>query len=171
MTEPDKEQVWQLAADLLQSIVDALRQVDELAPGFPEGLYEARDRTQGGLQVGDYLERMARHSVQHRHELAAIRASIGAIRPTDPGDEDPRTGAPYAAQWYQWFLLDALLQRAALVGELVGLRDEDLDKMPDPAHTAGNTRSIRQVCEHVLQVQQWLSSGVRDGTANHRDST
>ena len=168
MQSHSSAQVWQLAEQLMTSALGALREVDELGPSFPEELYEARDRKGEGLQVVDYLERMARHSVQHRHELAGIRASIGASRPTDPGDSDPKTGDSYAHTWYQWFLLDSLLRRAEMVAELIGLSDEQLDLPPDPAHTAGNTRTIREVCEHVLQVQDWIIRGVRDGVAQYR---
>ena len=39
----------------------------------------------------------------------------------------------------------AFLRRAELVGELIGLTDEDLDKKPQPEHVATNERSIRGV--------------------------
>jgi len=153
----------------MEGIVDAGAKVDRLAPGFPEELYEARDREMEGLTVADYLERLAKHSLQHRHELSSLRAAIGASRPTDPGDSHPASGEPYADTWYQWFLLEAFLRRAEMVSELVGLSDEDLDKEAAPDLVAGNARTIREVCEHVLHVQRWILSGMEDGLKSYRE--
>lgn len=61
-------------------------------------------------------------------------------------------------------------KRDAEVKLLIGLSDEQLDLPPDPAHTAGNRRTAREVCEHVLQVQDWIIRGVRDGVADYRAS-
>ncbi|MEW6749839.1 MAG: hypothetical protein AB1505_02545 [Candidatus Latescibacterota bacterium] len=169
MPDPQRTQVWQLVQELMAGVVEAARRVDALAPGFPDEL-SARDQHMEGLMVTDYLERLARHSTQHRHEVAAIRASIGAARPTDPSDTHPASGSPYARTWYHWFLLDAFLQRAALAAELVGLTDADLDRAPDPVHTAGNTRTVRQVCQHVHHVQEWILRGVQDGVESWRRS-
>ncbi len=162
-----RDQVWSLVDRLLSSMVESIRQIDALAPGFPDELYEARD-PESNMQVVDFIERLARHSLQHRHEVASVRASVGRSWPTDPGDSHPDTGAPYASTWYAWFLLEALLRRAELASELIGLEDEDLDRQPAEQHVAGNNRTIRQVCEHVLHVEQWLLNGARTGIETHR---
>ncbi len=156
-----------LARRLLTSMLDAIERVDELAPRFPDETHEARD-PEHDMTVADFLERLSRHSLQHRHEIAAVRAAVGAARPTDPGDTDPRTGEPYANGWYHWFLLEALLRRAELVSELVGLPDGALDRKPAPEHVAGNERSIRDVCDHVLRVEQWLLGGIERGITRSR---
>ena len=83
-------------------------------------------------------------------------------------DSHPATGTPYADTWYRWFLLDAFLHRAEMVSELIGLTDEDLDLKPAPEDVAGNERSVREVCEHVLQVQNWLMSGIENGVRSCR---
>lgn len=168
MSCPSKEEVWILAERLMTSIFEAIRGIDELAPEFPDEWVEARDCTMEGLQVGDYMERLVIHSQHHRYELASVRAAIGRSRPTDPGDTDPNTGEPYTHTWYQWKLLEAFLRRAEMVSELIGLRDEDLDKKPSPELVAGNERSIREVCEHVLKVQRWIMSGAEDGLSAYR---
>jgi len=160
--------VWTLAERLMDSIFKAIRRIDELAPEFPDEWFEARDQTMEGLQVGDYMERLAFHSQQHRHELASVRAAIGRSRPTDPGDEEPNTGEPYARTWYQWKLLEAFLKRAEMVSELIGLNDADLDKKPPQELVAGNERSIREVGEHILGVQRWIMSGIENGLAEYR---
>ena len=162
-----KEEVWQLAADLMSAALQAVRRIDDLAPGFPEELYEAKD-PDTDMQVVDFIERLARHGLHHRHELAAVRAAIGRSRPTDPGDDDPTTGEPYARTWYQWFLLETFLRRAELVGELIGLSDADLDKKPSPELVAGNERSVREICEHVLQAQDWKMRSIENGLSAFR---
>ena len=169
MSDKPKEQIWKLAEELMTGILDAVRKIDELAPKFPDELYEARD-PDTDMQVVDFLERFARHSLQHRHEIASARAAISLSRPTDPGDVHPTTGEPYARTWYQWFLLEAFLRRAELVSELIGLSDEDLDKKPAPEMVAGNERSIREVCEHVLHVQDWKMRGIENGLSAFRES-
>jgi hypothetical protein len=63
-----------------------------------------------------------------------------------------------------------LLRRAEMVGELIGLTDAQLDARADPLLVAGNQRSIREVCEHVLAAQRWITSGVEDAIAAHRDT-
>jgi hypothetical protein len=55
-----------------------------------------------------------------------------------------------------------------MVSELIGLRDEDLNRKPPPELVAGNERSIREVCEHVLKVQRWIMSGIEDGLSEYR---
>ena len=169
MTDPQvvRDEVWTYADRLMGSVLAAIRRIAELGPRFPEELYEARDPATD-MQVVDFIERLARHSTQHRHELASIRASIGESRPTDPGDTHPISGEPVAPVWHQWFLLDAFLRRAEMVSELIGLSDADLDKKPDPTHVATNERTIRKVCEHVLHVQDGLMRGVEGGLAQHR---
>ena len=97
-----------------------------------------------------------------------VQRAAGASRPTDPGDADPNTGEPYAARWYHWILLEAFLRRAEMVSELVGLRDGDLDKKPSPTLVAGNEGAVREVCEHVLDVQRWIMSGMENGIAEYR---
>jgi hypothetical protein len=168
MNYPSKREVWTLAERLMSSIFEAICRIDELAPEFPDELYEARDQKMEGLQVGDYIERLADHSQIHRHELASVRAAVGRSRPTDPGDTNPNTGEAYARTWYQWRLLEAFLRRAEMVSELIGLNDEDLDIKPSPELVAGNERSIREVCEHVLSVQKWIMFGVEDGISAYR---
>ncbi|MBM3239669.1 hypothetical protein FJZ31_25560 [Candidatus Poribacteria bacterium] len=171
MNWPSKREVWTLAERLMNSIFEAIRRIDELAPEFPGEWVEARDKTMEGLQVGDYMERLVIHSQQHRYELVSVRAAIGRSRPTDPGDTDPNTNELYARTWYQWRLLEAFLRRAEMVSELIGLNDEDLDRKPSPELVAGNERSIREVCEHVLRVQKWIMSGVEDGISAYRNQT
>jgi hypothetical protein len=169
MRSRSNQEVWDLAERLMVSIIGRLRRIDELAPGFPDELYEARDTTMEGLQVVDYIERFARHSQQHRHHLASIRAAIGRSRPTEPGsDADPITGESHADIWYQWLLLEALVKRAELVSELVGLNDEDLNRKPDPGLTAGSTKTVREVCEHVLAVEDWKMRGIEDALHHYR---
>jgi hypothetical protein len=162
-----REQVWTYADRLMGSILAAIKRIDELGPSFLEEFYEARDPATD-MQVGDSIERLARHSLQHRHELTSIRASIGESRPTDPSDVHPASGQPVAPSWYHWFLLEAFLRRAEMVSDLIGLSDADLDKKPDPAHVATNERTVRDVCEHVLHVQDWLMRGIESGLAHHR---
>ncbi|HJP31973.1 MAG TPA: hypothetical protein QGF95_15625 [Candidatus Latescibacteria bacterium] len=164
-----RNEAWSLAEGLMSSLLEAIRRIDELGPCFPDELHEARDPGTD-MQVVDFIERLARHSLQHRHELTSIRASIGASRPTDPGDSHPTSDTPYAATWVQWFLLEAFLRRAELVSELIGLTDDDLDRKPAPEHVAGNERSIREVCEHVQHVQSWLMSGIEGGLETYRGS-
>lgn len=166
----DSKEVWNLAERLMNDILKAIRQIDELAPAFPDELFEARDNGGEGMTVADFLDRLARHSLQHRHEVAAVRASIGAARSTDPSDSDPRTDEPYSKRWYQWTLLEAFLRRAEMVSELIGLKDEDLDRKPSPEHVASNDRSVREVCEHVLGVQEWIVRGVEEGVKGYRES-
>ena len=156
-----------MAEQLLTSLLQCIREIQQLAPQFPDELHEARD-PKNGMQVADFLERLARHSQQHQREIAAIRASIGAAWPTDPNDAHPVTGQPYANTWYQAYLLEALLRRAELVGELIGLTDAEFTAPPDPKHTAGNTRSVKDVCEHVLRAQGWQMDGIRTGIEAHR---
>ena len=168
MNCPSKREVWTLAERLMNSVLEAIRRIDELAPEFPDEWVEARDEKMEGLQVGDYMERLAEHSQIHRYELASVRATISRSRPTDPGDIDPSTGEPYARTWYQWQLLEAFLRRAEMVSELIGLNDEDLDRKPSPELVAGNERSIREICEHVLGAQRWIMSGVEDGISAYR---
>lgn len=162
-----RDEVWRLAGELMSGVMEAIRHIDDLAPEFPEELYEARD-PDTDMQVGDFIERLARHSLQHRHELTSVRAAIGRSRPTDPGDEDPTTGEPYSHTWYRWLLLEAFLRRAELVSELIGLSDADLDRKPAPELVAGNERSIREICEHVLKVQDWKMGGIENGLAAFR---
>lgn len=168
MNCPSKREVWTLAERLMNSVFQAIRRIDELAPEFPDEWVEARDEKMEGLQVGDYMERLAEHSQIHRHELASVRAAINRSRPTDPGDIDPGTDEPYARTWYQWRLLEAFLRRAEMVSELIGLNDEYLDRKPSPELVAGNERSIREICEHVLGAQRWIMSGVEDGISAYR---
>ena len=170
MSARKSPEVWELVRRLMEGIVEVAEKIDELAPRFPEELYEARDRKMEGLQVSDYLERLAKHSLQHRHELASVRAAIGSSRPTDPGDVDPITDEPYAHTWYQWFLLEAFLRRAEMASELLGLSDGDLDTKAAPELVAGNERTIREVCEHVMHVQRWIVSGIEDGVQSYRES-
>jgi len=151
----------------MSGVMEAIRHIDELAPEFPDELYEARD-PDTDMQVGDFIERLARHSLQHRHELTSVRAAIGRSRPTDPGDDDPTTGEPYSRTWYRWLLLEAFLRRAELVSELIGLSDEDLDEKPAPELVAGNERSIREICEHVLEAQDWKMQGIESGLSAFR---
>lgn len=167
MENKPSEQVWELAEELMTSIFEAVRQIEKIAPTFPDELYEARD-SNTNMQVVDYIERLARHSLQHRYEITGVRASIGAGHPTDPNDLHPETGAPYSATWYRWLLIEAFLRRAEMVSELIGLSDEDLDKKPSPRHVAGNDRSLREICEHVIHVQKWLTAGVENGIQEHR---
>jgi len=168
VSDKSREEVWNLAEQLMSSVLDALRKIDALAPDFPDELYEARDTHIEGLMVADYMDRFAAHALQHKHEIASVRAAVGRSRPTDPGDKDPITGEPYARTWYQWFLLEAFLRRAELVSELIGLTDEDLDKKPAPERVAGNDRSIREICEHVLKAQNWKMSGIENGVTEYR---
>ena len=163
-----KEEVWKLVEELMSTAIQAIRRIDDLAPEFPDELYEARD-PETDMQVADFIERLARHSLHHRHEIASARAAIGRSRPTDPGDDDPITDEPYARTWYRWFLLEAFLRRAELVGELIGLTDGDLDKKPSPEMVAGNERSIREICEHVLHVQDWKMRGIENGLTAFRE--
>lgn len=169
MEHTSKGEVWDLIQRLTTSIVEAAQQIDVLAPGFPEELFEARDSKMEGLTVGDYLGRLSEHSLIHRHELASVRAAIGRARPTDPGDSDPQTSELYASVWYQWQLMQAFLNRMQMIGELIGLTDADLDKKPSPELVAGNERSIREVCEHVLHVQRWILAGIEDGVTTYRE--
>ena len=113
-------------------------------------------------------ERAPPCTARHSTELSAVRASIGASRPTDPDDEHPATGKSYRETWYRWALLSAFLRRADMVSELIGLTDADLDRKPSPEHTAGNDRSAREVCEHVLHVQKWLMGGIERGVSSTR---
>ncbi|MBT3265970.1 hypothetical protein HN371_02400 [Candidatus Poribacteria bacterium] len=168
MEPPRNEEVWNVAEKLMTSLFEALRRIDTLAPEFPDELYEARD-PETDMDVGDFINRLGEHSEIHRHELSAVRASIGAARPTDPGDTHPTTGEPYSRSWYRWWLLRAFMHRAEMVGELIGLTDADLDAKPSPEHTAGNGRSVREVCEHVLHVQGWLMGGVARGLSSARE--
>ena len=171
MEKSDGKAVWTLIEQLMTNLVEDIRRIDALAPKFPEELFEARDQNMEGLQVVDYLDRLARHSLTHRHELASLRAAIGASRPTDPGDSDPNTEEPYAHVWYQWYLLEAFLRRAEMVSELIGLRDKDLDKKPSPDLVAGNERSMREICDHVLHVQKWIMEGIENGVTAYRGTT
>jgi hypothetical protein len=163
-----KEDVWDLAERLLGSIFIAVRKIDELAPEFPDEWFEARDQKMEGLQVDDYMTRLVQHNQIHRNEIASVRAAIGRSRPTDPNDSDPSTNEPYAKVWYQWRILEAFLRRAEMVSELIGLSDEDIDKKPSPELVAGNDRSIREICEHVLHVQKWIMSGIENGIEEYR---
>ncbi len=56
-----------------------------------------------------------------------------------------------------------------MVSELVGLTDADLDVKPSPEHAAGNDRSVREVCEHVLHAQGWIMGGVERGLSSARE--
>lgn len=170
MPGPQTREVWSLVERLMTSILEGIRRIDELSPEFPDELYEARDQNMEGLAVADYMERLARHSLLHRHELTSLRAAVGASRPTDPGDTDPRTEEPYALTWYHWHLLEAFLRRAEMVSELIGLQDGDLDKKPSPELVAGNERSIREVCDHVLSVQEWITRGIENGVTEYRQA-
>ncbi len=162
---------WELVRELMVSLIDRLERIDDLAPAFPDELYEARDASMEGLQVGDYLERLGRHSRDHREHLSAIRAAIGRSRPTGPTeDADPVSGEPYSAIWYQWLLLEALMRRADLVGQLIGLNDGDLDRRPDPRHTAGSAMTVSEVCRHVLEAEDWQMRGIEDGLSHWRQS-
>ena len=60
------------------------------------------------------------------------------------------------------------MRRAELVGELIGLTDAEFSAPPDPKHTAGNTRRVKDVCEHVLRAQDWQMTGIRDGITAFR---
>lgn len=168
MSFSSKEEVWDLAESLVNSIFVAIRKIDELAPEFPDEWVEARDKNMEGLQVGDYMGRLVEHSQIHRNEIASVRAAIGRSRPTDPGDLEPNTDEPYAKIWYQWRILEAFLRRVEMVSELIGLNDKELDKKPSPELVAGNDRSIREVCEHVLHVQKWIMSGIENGILEYR---
>ncbi len=167
MEAPRNEDVWALAEELMTSILEALRRVDTLAPLYSAEMHEARD-PETDMDVADFMNRLQEHSDIHRHELSAVRASIGASRPTDPDDEHPATGKSYRETWYRWALLSAFLRRADMVSELIGLTDADLDRKPSPEHTAGNDRSAREVCEHVLHVQKWLMGGIERGVSSTR---
>ncbi len=162
-------EVWDTAADLMSSVIERIRRIDQLAPGFPDELYEARDTTMEGLQVVDYIERLAAHSRQHAQHIASIRAAIGRSRPTEPSEDiEPATGRTYASAWYQWLLSEALLARAELIAQFAGLDDTDLDRAPDPKFTAGSTKTIREVCEHVLQAEDWKMRGIEDALSHYR---
>jgi hypothetical protein len=163
-----KREVWDLVERLMNSILAAIKKIDELAPEFPDEWVEARDQNMEGLQVGDYMTRLAEHSQIHHNELASVCAAIGRSRPTDPGDSDPNTEEPYAKVWYQWRILEAFLRRVEMVSELIGLNDEDLDKKPPPELVAGNDRSVREICEHVLHAQKWIMSGIQNGISEYR---
>ena len=170
MEPPGAEEVWAVAEELMASLFEALRRIDTLAPEFPDEMYEARD-PESDMAVADFMNRLGEHSEIHRHELSAVRASIGASRPTDPGDTHPASGEPYSRTWYRWMLLRAFLHRANMVSELIGLTDADLDAKPSPEHAAGNDRSVREVCEHVLHVQKWLMGGIERGVSSAREET
>jgi len=167
MNRLSREDVWILAERLMMSIFEAARRVDELSPEFPDEWIEARD-PKWNIQVGDFLNQLSSHSLEHRHEITSVRAAIGRSRPTDPRDMDPHTGKPYSSTWYHWRLLEAVLRRAEMVSELVGLTDNDLDKKPSPDLVAGNERSIREVCEHVLTMQEWMLSVIETGLSEYR---
>ncbi len=167
-TPTPKNAALEAAKQLLVSMVECIEEIQQLAPRFPEEMYEARDASMEHMLMADYLERMARHNQQHQREIAAIRASVGAAWPTDPRDSNPVTGEPYANTWCQWFLLDAFQHRAELVAELIGLTDAEFTAAPDPKYTASNERSIKDVCEHVLHVQNWQMNGIRDAVTTYR---
>jgi len=170
MESTRNEEVWALAEELMTSVVGALRRIDTLAPRFSEEMHEAR-APETDMDVADFMNRLQEHSDIHRHELASVRASIGSSRPTDPDDEHPATGESYRATWYRWALLSAFLRRADMVGELIGFTDADLDRKPSQEHTAGNDRSVREVCEHVLHVQKWLMGGIERGVSSARNES
>lgn len=167
MNRPSREDVWILAERLMMSIFEVIRRVDELSPEFPDEWIEARD-PKWNIQVGDFLNQLASHSLEHRHEIASVRAAISRSWPTDPRDTDPHTGKPYSSTWHHWRLLEAVLRRAEMVSELLGLTDEDIDKKPSPEFVAGNERSIREVCEHVLTMQEWMLSVIEAGLYEYR---
>lgn len=167
MSRPSREEVWTLMERLMTSIFEAIRKIDELAPKFPDEWLEAKD-PKWGIQVSDFLWQLASHSLEHRHELSSVRAAIGRSRPTDPRDTDPNSGEPYSHTWYQWRLLEAVLRRAEMIGELIGLIDEDLGQKPSPKFVAGNERNIREVCEHVLAMDKWMLSVIEAGLSEHR---
>jgi hypothetical protein len=169
MNRPSKEEVFRLAERLMMDIFEVIRKIDELAPEYPDEWIEARD-PKWNIQVGDLMYQMASHSLEHRHELTSVRAAIGRSRPTDPRDMDVNTGKPYSRTWYQWRLLEAFLRRAEMVGELIGLNDDDLDKKPSPEFVAGNSRNIREVCEHVLTMQEWMLSVIEAGLSEYRNT-
>lgn len=169
MSQPSKEEVWVLVERLMNSIYASIRKVDELAPEWPDEWFKARD-PKYNMQVNEFMDNLIRHSLEHRHELTSIRAAISRSRPTDSRDIDPKSGEAYAHTYYHWRLLEAFLRRAEMVSELIGLTDEDLDQKPSPELVAGNERSIREVCEHLLEWEPWIVAGIENGLAEYRQT-
>lgn len=169
MSQPSKEEVWALMERLMSSMLKAIRKVDELAPEWSNEWLNAKD-PKYNMQVNEFMDHLIRHSLEHRHELTSIRAAIRKSRPTDPRDTDPNTGEPYARTYYHWRLLEAFLRRAEMVSELIGLTDADLDCKPLPELVAGNERSVREVCEHLLEWEPWIVAGIENGLAAYRQT-
>jgi hypothetical protein len=167
MSDPSRTEVWTIAECLMTSIFQAVRRIDELSPEFPDEWLEAKD-PKWNIQVGDFLGQLSSHSLEHGHEVMSVRTVIGRSRPTDPRDTDPKTGEPYSRTWYQWRLLEAVERRAEMASELIGLRDEDLDKKPLPELVAGNERCIREICDHLLSMDKWMVSVIEAGLSEYR---
>lgn len=85
------------------------------------------------------LLRFGDHVREHTTQLAAAREAIGA-------DQTMTERILAQAQWaYGYFL-----------GAMVGLQDEDLDREPEPGEW-----SVRQVLEHMVQIQRDYLANVR----------